>query len=235
MYAQATINTVVKTCIKPGTAAVWTLNAFMTLYRPIFDALHAYLLELGDGRMLTPEELAPILDRFRGELPVESAHIEDGAVAPAAAKKLRDDLNRAVSNLRRLLNKHDFERANGGGARARALSRAVSGGGDARGGTVSSGGGVERAFGGAKKAVKKAVKKVAKKAGACLPRSRSASSPRLAKRFKGGMTSAADDDPSCKEMVAGGRTNPRTGVPSALKANISQCMKQQALKQLEIG
>ena len=98
----------------------------MTLYRPIFDALHAYLLELGDGQMLTPEELAPILDRFRGELPVESAHIEDGAVAPAAAKKLRDDLNRAVSNLRRLLNKHDFERANGGGARARALSRAAT-------------------------------------------------------------------------------------------------------------
>ena len=210
------------------------MNAFMTLYRPIFDALHEYLLELGDGRMLTPEELAPILDRFRGELPVESAHIEDGAVAPAAAKKLRDDLNRAVSNLRRLLNKHDFERANGGGARARALSRAVSGGGDACG-AVSSGGGVERAFGGAKKAVKKAVKKVAKKAGACLPRSRSASSPRLAKRFKGGMTSAADNDPSCKEMVAGGRTNPRTGVPLALKANISQCMNQNALKQLKIG
>ena len=83
--------------------------------------------------------------------------------------------------------------------------------------------------------MKKAVKSVAKKAGACLPRSRSASPPALAKRLRGGMTSAADDDPSCKELTAGGRTNPRTGVPLALKANISQCMNQQALKQLKIG
>ena len=49
------------------------------------------------------------------------------------------------------------------------------------------------------------------------------------------MTSAADNDPSCKEMVVGGRTNPRTGVPSALKACITQCMNQDALKQLKIG
>ena len=215
------------------------MNAFMTLYRPIFDALNAYLLELGDGRMLTPEELAPILDRFRGELPVESAHIEDGAFAKdgadgAAAKEARGRFERVLSNVRRLLDKEDLQGVNGGGARARAVSKAVSGGGDARG-AVSSGGGVERAFGGAKKAVKKAVKSVAKKAGACLPRSRSASPPAPAKRLRGGMTSAADDDPSCKEMVAGGRTNPRTGVPSALKANITQCMNHQALQQLEIG
>ena len=212
------------------------MNAFMTLYRPIFDALNAYLLELGDGRMLTPEELAPILDRFRGELPVESAHIEDGAVAPAAAKKLRDDLNRAVSNLRRLLNKHDFERANGGGARARALSRAVSGGGDARG-AVSSGGGVERVFAGVRRGAARAAKKVAKKAGACVPgrRSRSPSPPRRSTRLKGGMTSAADDDPSCKEMNPGGRTNPRTGVPSNLLADISRSMNQNALRQLPFG
>ena len=213
----------------------------MTLYRPIFDALNTYLLDLGGGRMPTPRELAPVLDRLRGELPINGpASLEDGAVAKdcldsAAAKEASGQFERVLSNVRRLLNKHDFERANGGGARARALSRAVSGGGDARGGTVSSGGGVERAFGGAKKAVKKAVKSVAKKAGACLPRSRSASPPRLAKRPKGGMPSTADDDPSCKEMVAGGRTNPRTGVPLALKANISQCMNQNALKQLKIG
>jgi hypothetical protein len=238
MYAQATIHTVVKTCIKPATEAVRLLGNFEKIYAPIFAALHKFLLELGGGRMLTPEELAPILDRLRGELPVESAHIEDGAVAKdgadsAAAKEMRGRFEHVLSNLQRLLNWKDLERANGGGARARALSRAVSGGGDARG-AVSSGGGVERAFGGAKKAVKKAVKSVAKKAGACLPRSRSASPPRLAKRPKGGMPSTADD-PSCKEMVAGGRTNPRTGVPSALKANITQCMNQQALKQLDIG
>ena len=240
MYAQATIHTVVKTGIESGTEAVRLLGAFEKIYAPIFAALHEWLLELGGGRMLTPEELAPILDRWRGELPVESAYIEDSAVAGggadgAAAKEARGRFERVLSNLQRLLNWKDLQRANGGGAQARALSRAVSGGGDARGGAVSSGGGVERAFGGAKKAMKKAVKKVAKKAGACLPRSRSASSPRLAKRFKGGMTSAADNDPSCKEMVAGGRTNPRTGVPLALKANISQCMNQNALKQLKIG
>ena len=211
----------------------------MKIYVPIFAKLNEFLLELGGGRMLTPEELAPILERLRGVLPIDGpASLPDSAVAPAAAKKVGDDLNRLVSNLKRHLNKHDFERANGGGARARAVSKAVSGGGDARG-AVSSGGGVERAFAGvrrgAARAAKKVVKKVAKKAGACLPRSRSASSPRLAKRFKGGMTSAADDDPSCKELVAGGRTNPRTGVPSALKANISQCMNHQALKQLKIG
>ena len=216
------------------------LGLFEKIYAPIFAALHEWLLELGGGRMLTPEELAPILDRWRGELPVESAYIEDSAVAGggadgAAAKEARGRFERVLSNLQRLLNWKDLQRANGGGAQARALSRAVSGGGDARGGAVSSGGGVERAFAGAKKVAKKVVKKVAKKAGACLPRSRSASSPRLAKRFKGGMTSAADNDPSCKEMVAGGRTNPRTGVPSALKANITQCMNQQALKQLKIG
>ena len=212
------------------------MGAFEKIYAPIFAALHKFLLELGGGRMPTPEELVPILDRLRGELPIDGpASLPDGAVAPAAAKKVRAEFDRVLSNLQRLLNKHDFERANGGGARARALSRAVSGGGDARGGAVSSGGGVERVFAGAKKVAKKVVKKVAKKAGACLPRSRSASSPRLAKRFKGGMTSAADNDPSCKEMVAGGRTNPRTGVPLALKANISQCMNQNALKQLKIG
>ena len=218
------------------------MNAFMTLYRPIFDALNAYLLELGDGRMLTPEELAPILDRFRGELPVESAHIEDGAFAKdgadgAAAKEARGRFERVLSNLQRLLNKDDLGRANGGGARARAVSKAVSGGGGAVRRHPSSGGGVERTFAGAKKVAKKVVKKVARKAAACVPRrrSRSASPPALAKRLRGGMTSAADDDPSCKEMVVGGRTNPRTGVPSALKANISQCMNQKALKQLRIG
>ena len=220
------------------------MNAFMTLYRPIFDALNTYLLDLGGGRMPTPKELAPVLDRLRGELPINGpASLEDGAVAKdgldsAAAKEASGQFERVLSNVRRLLDKEDLQGVNGGGARARAVSKAVSGGGDARG-AVSSGGGVERAFAGvrrgAARAAKKVVKKVAKKAGACLPRSRWESSQRLAKRFKGGMTSAADDDPSCKEMVAGGRTNPRTGVPSALKANITQCMNQQALKQLKIG
>ena len=242
MYAQATIHTVVKTCVESGTEAVRLLGVFEKLYAPIFAALHEFLLELGGGRMLTPEELAPVLDCLRGELPIDGpASLSDGIFRAdgedtAAAKRARDDLDRLVSNLKRLLNKHDFERANGGGARARALSRAVSGGGDARG-AVSSGGGVERAFGGAKKAVKKAVKKVVKKAAACVPsrRSRSPSPPRRSTRLKGGMTSAADDDPSCKEMVVGGRTNPRTGVPLALKANITQCMNQNALEQLKIG
>ena len=238
MYAQATIHTVVKTCIKSGTEAVKLLGVFENIYAPIFAALNAWLLELGDGQMLTPEELAPILERLRGQLPIDGpASLPDSAVAPAAAKKVGDDLNRVVSNLKRQLNTGDLKRFNRGGARARAAAAAAAGGGDARGGAVSSGGGVERTFGGAKKAVKKVVKRVARKAAACVPRrrSRSASSPRLAKRFKGGMTSAADDDPSCKEMVAGGRTNPRTGVPLALKANISQCMNQNALKQLKIG
>ena len=191
--------------------------------------------------MPTPEELVPILDRLRGELPIDGpASLPDGAVAPAAAKKVRAEFDRVLSNLQRLLNKHDFERANGGGARARALSRAVSGGGDARGGAVSSGGGVERVFAGAKKVAKKVVKKVAKKAGACVPgrRSRSPSPPRRSTRLKGlegGMTSAADDDPSCKEMVVGGRTNPRTGVPSNLLADIGRSMNQNALKQLPFG
>jgi len=214
------------------------LGLFEKIYAPIFAALHEWLLELGGGRMLTPEELAPILDRWRGELPVESAYIEDSAVAGggadgAAAKKARDRLERVLSNLQRLLNKHDLKRVNGGGARARALSRAVSGGGGDARGAVSSGGGVERAFGGAKKAMKKAVKSVAKKAAACVPsrRSRSPSPPRRSTRLKGGMTSAADDDPSCKEMVAGGRTNPRTGVPSNLLADISRGMSQNALRQ----
>ena len=54
-------------------------------------------------------------------------------------------------------------------------------------------------------------------------------------RLKGGMTSAADDDPSCKEMVVGGRTNPRTGVPSNLLADISRSMNQNALEQLPFG
>ena len=219
------------------------MGLFEKIYAPIFAALHEWLLELGGGRMLTPEELAPILDRWRGELPVASAYLGDDAVAKdgadgAAAKEARGQYERVLSNLQRLLNWKDLEGGAGGGARARALSKAVSGGGDARG-AVSSGGGVERAFAGvrrgAARAAKKVVKKVAKKAGACLPRSRWESSQRLAKRFKGGMTSAADDDPSCKEMVAGGRTNPRTGVPLALKANITQCMNQQALKQLKIG
>jgi len=215
------------------------LEKFKTLYAPIFAALHEWLLELGGGRMLTPEELAPILDGMRGQLPIDGpASLEDGAVAKdgadsAAAKEARGQLERVVSNVRRLLNKHDLERANGGGAQARALSRALSGGGDARGGAVSSSGGAERAFGGAKKAVKKAVKSVAKKAGACLPqrRSRSRSPETRSTRLKGGMTSAADDDPSCKELVPGGRTNPRTGVPSNLLADISRGMSQNALTQ----
>ena len=242
MYAQATIHTVVKTSVESGTHAVQLLNRFMKIYAPIFAKLNEFLLELGGGRMLTPEELAPILDRFRGELPVESAYIEDSAVAGggadgAAAKEARGQFERVLSNVRRLLDKEDLQGANGGGARARALSRAFAarGGGDARGGAVSSGGGVERAFAGvrrgAARAAKKVVKKVAKKAGACLPRSRWESSQRLAKRFKGGMTSAADDDPSCKELVAGGRTNPRTGVPSNLLADISRGMSQNALIQ----
>ena len=216
------------------------LGLFEKIYAPIFAALHKWLLELGGGRMLTPEELAPILDRWRGELPVASAYLGDDAVAKdgadgAAAKEARGQYERVLSNLQRLLNWKDLEGGAGGGARARALSKAVSGGGGGARGAVSSGGGVERAFAGVRRGAARAAKKVAKKAGACLPRSRSASSPRLAKRFKGGMTSAADDDPSCKEMVAGGRTNPRTGVPLALKANITQCMNQQALKQLKIG
>ena len=240
MYAQATIHTVVKTSVESGTHAVRLLGAFEKIYAPIFAALHEWLLELGGGRMLTPEELAPILDRFRGELPVESAHIEDGAFAKdgadgAAAKEARGRFERVLSNVRRLLDKDDLGRANGGGAHARALSKAVSSGGGIVRRHPSSGSGVERVFAGVRRGAARAVKKVAKKAGACLPRSRSASSPRLAKRFKGGMTSAADNDPSCKEMVAGGRTNPRTGVPLALEANITQCMNQQALKQLKIG
>jgi len=218
------------------------LGLFEKIYAPIFAALHEWLLELGGGRMLTPEELAPILDRWRGELPVESADLGDGAVAKdgadgAAAKEARGRFERALSNLQRLLNSKDLEGGAGGGARARALSQAVSDGGGGARGAVSSGGGVERAFAGAKKAAKKAVKSVAKKAGAGLSgrRSRSPSPQRRSTRLKGGMTSAADNDPSCKEMVVGGRTNPRTGVPSALKANITQCMNHQALKQLKIG
>lgn len=238
MYAQATIHTVVKTAIESGTEAVKLLGVFENIYAPIFAALNAWLLELGDGQMLTPEELAPILERLRGQLPIDGpASLPDSAVAPAAAKKVGDDLNRVVSNLKRQLNTGDLKRFNRGGARARAASRAVSGGGDARGGAVSSGGGVERVFAGAKKVAKKVVKKVAKKAGACVPgrRSRSPSPPALAKRLKGGMTSAADDDPSCKELVAGGRTNPRTGVPSNLLADISRSMNQNALEQLPFG
>ena len=71
------------------------LEKFKTIYAPIFAALHEWLLELGGGRMLTPEELAPILDRWRGELPVASAYLGDDAVAKdgadgAAAKEARD-------------------------------------------------------------------------------------------------------------------------------------------------
>ena len=218
------------------------MGAFEKIYAPIFTALHEWLLELGGGRMLTPEELAPILDRWRGELPVESAYVEDSAVAKggadsAAAKKARDRLERVLSNLQRLLNWKDLQRANGGGAQARALSRAVSGGGGDARGAVSSGGGVERVFAGVRRGAARAAKKVAKKAGACVPgrRSRSPSPPRRSTRLKGGMTSAADDDPSCKEMVAGGRTNPRTGVPSNLLADIGRSMNQNALKQLPFG
>ena len=218
------------------------MGLFEKIYAPIFAALHEWLLELGGGRMLTPEDLAPILDRWRGELPVESADLGDGAVAKdgadgAAAKEARGRFERVLSNLQRLLNKDDLGRANGGGARARAVSKAVSGGGGAVRRHPSSGGGVERTFAGAKKVAKKVVKKVARKAAACVPRrrSRSASPPALAKRLKGGMTSAADDDPSCKEMVAGGRTNPRTGVPSNLLADIGRSMNQNALKQLPFG
>ena len=85
------------------------------------------------------------------------------------AKEMRGRFEHVLSNLQRLLNWKDLERANGGGARARALSRAVSGGGDARG-AVSSGGGVERAFAGVRRGAARAAKKFAKKAGACLPR-----------------------------------------------------------------
>ena len=241
MYAQATIRTVVETSYTPK-KAVRVLDAFMKLYAPVFDELNAYLLELGGGRMLTPEELAPFLDWLRGELPIDGpASLADGIFRAdcedtAAAKKARGDLARVLSNLKRLLNKHDLERANGGGARALAASRAVSGGGDARG-AVSSGGGVERVFAGVRRGAARAAKKVAKKAGACVPgrRSRSPSPPRRSTRLKGGMTSAADDDPSCKEMVAGGRTNPRTGVPSNLLADISRSMNQNALRQLPFG
>ena len=119
MYAQATIHTVVKTSVESGTHAVRLLGAFEKIYAPIFAALHEFLLELGGGRMLTPEELVPILDRLRGELPVESAHIEDGAVAKdcadsAAAKEMRGRFEHVLSNLQRLLNWKDLERANGG-------------------------------------------------------------------------------------------------------------------------
>ena len=242
MYAQATVHTVVKTSVESGTQAVRLMGVFGNIYAPIFAALHKFLLELGGGRMLTPEELAPILDRLRGELPVESAYVEDDAVAKdgadsAAAKEMRGRFERVLSNLQRLLNKHDLERVNGGSAQARALSRAVSGGGDVRGGAVSSGGGVERAFAGVRRGAARAVKKVVKKAGACVPRrrSRSRSPATRSTRLRGGMTSAADDDPSCKEMVVGGRTNPRTGVPSNLLADISRGMNQNALKQLPFG
>jgi hypothetical protein len=241
MYAQATIHTVVKTSVESGTHAVQLLNRFMKIYAPIFAKLNEFLLELGGGRMLTPEELAPILERFRGELPIDGpASLPDGIFSAdgedtAAAKKARDDLDRVVSNLKRQLNQDDFERFNGGGARARALSRAFAarGGGDARGGAVSSGGGVERAFAGVRRGAARAVKKVVKKAGACVPRrrSRSPSPATRVTRLKGGMTSAADNDPSCKELTAGGRTNPRTGVPSNLLADISRGMSQNALTQ----
>ena len=210
----------------------------MTLYRPIFDALNTYLLDLGGGRMPTPKELAPVLDRLRGELPINGpASLEDGAVAKdgldsAAAKEASGQFERVLSNVRRLLDKEDLQGVNGGGARARAVSKAVSGGGDARG-AVSSGGGVERAFAGVRRGAARAVKKVVKKAGACVPRrrSRSPSPATRVTRLKGGMTSAADNDPSCKELTAGGRTNPRTGVPSNLLADISRGMSQNALTQ----
>ena len=40
MYAQATINTVVKTAIKPATEAVRLLGNFEKIYAPVFAALH---------------------------------------------------------------------------------------------------------------------------------------------------------------------------------------------------
>ena len=211
----------------------------MTLYRPIFDALNTYLLDLGGGRMPTPKELAPVLDRLRGELPINGpASLEDGAVAKdgldsAAAKEASGQFERVLSNVRRLLDKEDLQGVNGGGARARAVSKAVSGGGGGARAAVSSGGGVERAFAGVRRGAARAVKKVVKKAGACVPRrrSRSPSPATRVTRLKGGMTSAADNDPSCKELTAGGRTNPRTGVPSNLLADISRGMSQNALTQ----
>ena len=234
MYAQATIHTVVKTSVESGTHAVRLLGAFEKIYAPIFAALHEFLLELGGGRMLTPEELAPILDRWRGELPIDGPP-RGRAVARAdgAGEEASGRPQRVLSNLQRLLNSKDLQGVNGGGARRGPPAARWRRGG----GAVSSGGGVERAFGGAKKVVKKVVKRVAEKAGACVPRrrSRSRSPATRSTRLRGGMVSAVDDDPSCKEMVAGGRTNPRTGVPSALKANSTQCMNQQALKQLKIG
>ena len=119
MYAQATIHTVVKTAVESGTEAVRLLGAHGKIFAPVFDELNAYLLELGGGRMLTPEELAPILDRLRGQLPIEDAYIEDGAVAGggadgAAAKKARGQYQRVLSNLRRLLNSKDLEGGAGG-------------------------------------------------------------------------------------------------------------------------
>ena len=52
------------------------LGLFEKIYAPIFAALHEWLLELGGGRMLTPEELAPILDRWRGELHAQRRRLE---------------------------------------------------------------------------------------------------------------------------------------------------------------
>ena len=72
------------------------MGLFEKIYAPIFAALHEWLLELGGGRMLTPEELAPILERLRGVLPIDGpASLEDGASLEDAAA---EDAARAATH-----------------------------------------------------------------------------------------------------------------------------------------
>jgi hypothetical protein len=217
--AAATIDNIIESSYK-GQRGVDLVGRFMKIYIPIFEMLQEFLIEAFGGRLPTEVEVEALVNRQRGKTRLGTCQLKDGAVSGASAwateSEMRVRIDALAAAVREDLSPSRVTEA------ARTNKPGLVGKAWRTGYAVANGASAALAF-----------------ARGGFRRRRDAddddwgSSKRL--RAGEGMPSAAETDPSCKELEPHGSTNPRSGVRRNLLADIGRHQARNAVHQAPIG
>jgi len=212
--AAATIDNIIESSWK-GQDGVRLVGRFENIYMPIFEMLQTFLIEAFGGRLPDEDELAPVLDSVRGKHRLGECQLQDGAVSgdreTEAVSRMRGGLARLAGEIGTVLSParvQEIKNAAQPGWRGKAWSSYYAVRDYAKGG------------------FRRRRVVVDDDDDDCGP------SKRL--RAGEGMPSAAENDPSCKELEPHGSTDPRAGVRRTnLLADIANHARRNAVHQID--
>ena len=222
--AAATIDNIIESSHK-GQAGVDLVDAFVKMYTPIFEMLHAFLLKAFGDRLPTVDELAVVLDRQRGKVRLAECQLQDSAVSGASAHATRRAMAGKIDTLAQAV-QEDLSQS-----RIKEAFRTNKPGltGWAWGAGYAAANGVSAALAYARGSYRR--RRDEDDDGDERP----SKSLRVGEGMPSAAEYAAAFDDSCKELEPQGSTNPRSGVRRNLLADIRRHQSKNAVHQAPIG